>query len=177
MASIRRVRSIVVAAALAVAALTAPAAAQAPPPNPSPSGAQAPTVKKGTPVTTIDRVADFYGAYIDAAYDEGRGRRLAGELRDHYLTAGLQRSLWAWERRNNADGVLRSRKAPTAWAVKYDSSGSGHLWSLVRLTWGPGAWGAGAERTYTYFRVQSDIHTRLISDIYPIRRASAGTAK
>lgn len=177
MASIRRVRSIVVAAALAVAALTAPAAAQAPPPNPSPSGAQAPTVKKGTPVTTIDRVADFYGAYIDAAYDEGRGRRLAGELRDHYLTAGLQRSLWAWERRNNADGVLRSRNAPTAWAVRYDSSGSGHLWSLVRLTWGTGAWGAGAERTYSYFRVQSDIHTRLISDIYPIRRASAGTAK
>jgi hypothetical protein len=177
MASTRRVRRTVLAAALAVAAFTAPAVAQAPPPNPSSSAAQTPTVKKGTPVTTIDRVADFYGAYIDAVYDEDRGNRLAMELRNHYLTADLQRALSAWVRRNHADGVLRARKAPTAWAVKYDSSGSGHLWSLVRLTWGTGTWGTGAQPTYTYFRVQSDIHTRLISDINPIRRPSAGTAK
>ncbi|WP_405730688.1 hypothetical protein OG607_31490 [Streptomyces sp. NBC_01537] len=177
MASTRRVRRTVLAAALAVAALTAPAVAQEPPPSPSSSATQNPVVKKGTPVTTIDRVADFYGAYIDAVYDGSRGRRLATDLRNHYFTAGLQRTLLAWERRNQADGVLRAQNAPTAWAVKYDSSGSGHLWSLVRLTWGTGTWGTGAQPTYSYFRVQSDIHTRLISDIYPIRRSSAGTAK
>jgi len=176
MTSTRRVRRTVLAAALAVAAFTAPAVAQAPPPSPR-LAAQTPVVKTGSPVTTIDRVADFYGAYIDAVYDTGRGRRLATELRKFYLTAGLQRSLAAWERGNHADGVLRAQNAPTAWAVKYDSSGDGHLWSLVRLTWGTGTWGTGAERTYSYFRVQSDIHTRLISDIYPILRPSAGTAK
>ena len=62
-----------------VAALTAPAVAQAPPPSPQSSAEQTPVVRNGTPVTTIDRVADFYAAYIDAVYDEGSGSSLATE--------------------------------------------------------------------------------------------------
>jgi hypothetical protein len=177
MTSFRRARRTVLAAAVAAAAFTAPAAAQAPPPQPASQGAsQGPSqgasqvVRSGSPTSAVDRVADFYGAYIDAVYDAGRNRRLANDLRDFYLTRQLRERLATWEQRNHADGVLRAQNVPIAWAVKYDNSAAGHVFSYVRLTWSD-----GPQRTYTYLSVQSDLATKKISDIKQTGRPSAGT--
>jgi hypothetical protein len=109
----------------------------------------------------VNRVSQFYGAYIDATYDSGRGQ-LAKQLRDAYLTGALRSRLATWEASNRADGILRAQNVPLAWAVRYDNSGAGHAFTTVRLTWS-----SGAHPTYTYLSVQSDLATRRISDIKP----------
>ncbi|GAA3371774.1 hypothetical protein GCM10020367_23790 [Streptomyces sannanensis] len=116
--------------------------------------------RSGSPAPAYDRVAHFYGAYIDVAHDPG-DNALAAELRTFYLTPRLREELRDWERRHPAaDGVLRGRSVPTAWKVTPRDSGMGHTWSVVRLTWG-----SGPGRTYTYLEVQSDLDTRRISGI------------
>jgi hypothetical protein len=152
MTTTRRVRRTAFAAALLAAAMTVPATAQ------DVSADGTPAVHTGN-LSAYDRVADFYGAYIDAVYDSGHGR-LAGGLRGHYLTAGLRARLAAWERAHDADGVLRAQGTPTAWKVTYDNSGAGHTFSRVTLTWG----GTRAA-SYTYLSVWSDTASKLISDI------------
>ncbi|MDN3028991.1 hypothetical protein [Streptomyces sp. S.PB5] len=116
--------------------------------------------RSGSPTSTVDRVADFYGTYIDVLYDSGHGR-LTSALRAHYLTTDLQRSLARWEAVHHRDGVLRAKGVPTAWSVVYNDSGMGHCWSRVTLTWqDPG------NRTHrTHLMVQSDLATMLISGI------------
>jgi hypothetical protein len=128
------------------AAVAAPAAAHAP-------------IRSGSPSSTVDRVADFYGAYIDSAYGTGMGN-LGADLRAHYLTKGLQVQLAAWERKNHANGVLRAQSAPNAWAVTAANAGAGHVWTTVVLTWGTGKYA-----TNTTLTVQSDLATGLISGI------------
>jgi hypothetical protein len=152
MTTTRRVRRTAIAAALLAAVATIPAAAE------DAAVDRAPAIHTGN-LSTYDRVADFYGAYIDAVYDSGHGR-LANDLRIHYLTVGLRNRLVTWERVHDADGVLRAQDVPIAWRVTYDSSGAGHAFSHVKLTWG----GARVPR-YTYLSVQSDLATKRISDI------------
>ncbi|MFJ6566051.1 hypothetical protein ACIQNU_01400 [Streptomyces sp. NPDC091292] len=113
----------------------------------------------GTPASAADRVADFYGAYIDVVADSGRSRT-ASDLRTFYLTSPLRARLATWENRNHADGVLRAQDVPSAWRVTPGDSGAGHTWSTVRLTWG-----SAKHPTYTYLTVQSDLATKKISDI------------
>ncbi|MEU9043054.1 MULTISPECIES: hypothetical protein [unclassified Kitasatospora] len=115
-------------------------------------------VRSGSPDSAVDRVADFYGAYIDAVSDGTDD--LGQELRAHYLTEDLRRRLAAWEEANHADGVLRAQDVPTRWEVRYHDSGAGHLFTTVTLTWG-----AGPDATHTRLAVQSDLGTKLISDI------------
>ena len=115
-------------------------------------------VRSGSPASTVDRVADFYGAYIDAHYGTGMGS-LGSDLRSHYLTKGLQKQLAVWERRNHADGVLHAQDVPNAWSVTAGDSGAGHTWTTVTFTWG------GKKPTHTHVTVQSDLATGLISDI------------
>ncbi|MFH8368367.1 hypothetical protein [Streptomyces sp. NPDC018031] len=115
--------------------------------------------RAGSPDSAVDRVADFYGTYIDVLQDTGRDG-LADALRDHYLTDGLRESLTSWERSHQADGVLRSARVPSAWQVTYEDSGMGRAWTRVRLTWGP-----PGEQTHTYLTVRSDLSTKLISGI------------
>ncbi|WP_240351100.1 hypothetical protein [Streptomyces olivoreticuli] len=103
-------------------------------------------------------MADFYGAYIDAVSDGTDD--LAEHLRAHYLTEDLRQRLAAWEETNHADGVLRAQDVPTGWEVRYHDSGAGHLFTTVTLTWGTGP-GAG----HSQLAVQSDLATKLISDI------------
>ncbi|MGA4841817.1 hypothetical protein [Streptomyces sp. G45] len=134
-------------------AASAPADADAKAP-----GAKAP-VRSGSPGPAYERVAHFYGAYVDAASDPG-SHKAAAALRAFYLTPELRTRLLDWERGHDADGVLRAQNAPTAWRVTAEDSGMGHTWSTVRLTWG-----TGDERRYTYLTVQSDLATRKISDI------------
>jgi hypothetical protein len=116
-------------------------------------------VRSGDPQSTVDHVADFYGAYIDAAWDQ-QSDNLRDALRDHYLTSGFRVKLAAWESDQHADGVLRAQDIPLGWQVTADGSGAGHAFSVVRLTWGN-----PSSPYYTYLKVQSDLATKQISDI------------
>lgn len=118
--------------------------------------------RSGSPASTVDRVADFYGAYIDVLYDSGRNR-LADSLRGHYLTAKLRSGLARWEATHHKDGVLRAEGVPISWKVVYNDSGMGHCWTRVTLTWQD-----AANRLHrTELMVQSDLATQLISGIRP----------
>ncbi|MEV7601164.1 hypothetical protein AB0O91_27745 [Kitasatospora sp. NPDC089797] len=117
-----------------------------------------PTTRSGSPDSAVDRVADFYGAYIDAVSDGTDD--LSDRLRAHYLTEDLRQRLAAWEEANHADGVLRAQDVPTAWEVQYHDSGAGHLFTTVTLTWG-----TGPDAGHTRLAVQSDLSTKLLSDI------------
>lgn len=88
----------------------------------------------GKPSDNLTRIADFYGAYIDAVNDEHAGD-LGEALRSHYLTAGLQQELTAWEEKNQANGVLRAQNVPLAWKVT-DNGTADHTEAVVTLTWG-----------------------------------------
>ncbi|MFJ6831983.1 hypothetical protein [Streptomyces sp. NPDC091209] len=145
-------RALVAAALLITAGASVPAVARSTAPPPARSGSNGPV---------YDRVADFYGAYIDAVTDTGSGR-LSTQLRSFYLTPGLRTQLAGWERRQHADGVLRAQDVPSAWRVTAGDSGAGHTWSTVRLTWG-----SPQHPTYTYLTVQSDLATKRISGIKP----------
>jgi hypothetical protein len=144
------VRTLVAAALLMTAGAAVPAVAGTTAPPPARSGANGPA---------YDRVADFYGAYIDAVADQGSGR-FSTQLRTFYLTSNLRTHLATWEKREHADGVLRAQDVPRAWKVTAGDSGMGHTWTTVRLTWG-----SAQHPTYTYLTVQSDLATRKISDI------------
>jgi hypothetical protein len=82
----------------------------------------------------ITRIADFYGAYIDAVADEDSGG-LGKALRGHYLTAGFQKELNTWEKKHHSDGVLRAQNVPLAWKVT-DNGTTGHTEAVITLTWG-----------------------------------------
>ncbi|MET8131311.1 hypothetical protein [Streptomyces sp. NPDC005251] len=101
------------------------------------AGAAAQRTVSGTASDDVTRVADFYGAYIDAKSDPDHGGRLATELRKYYVQAGGLRELTAWENRNHADGVLRAQNVPGKWTVK-DAGAAGHTKVNVTLTWGGG---------------------------------------
>ena len=149
------------AAALALA-VAAPATAVQPAGHHSaPMLPEGPQARSGDPQSATGRVADFYGAYVDAMWDRG-GSRLAADLRSLFLTAALQKRLTAWQAAHHADGVLRAQDVPQGWRVGYDGSGAGHAFSTVRLQWG-----SAAHPTYTYLAVQSDLATKKISDIRP----------
>ncbi|MFE1285382.1 hypothetical protein [Streptomyces sp. NPDC058751] len=145
-------RAVVAAALLIAAGASAPAVA---------SSTAAPPARSGSNGPAYDRVADFYGAYIDAVTDGDPGR-LSTRLRAFYLTPALRAQLAAWENRQHADGVLRAQNVPSAWKVTAGDSGAGHTWSTVRLTWG-----SPQHPTYTYLTVQSDLATKRISGIRP----------
>ncbi|MFF9894874.1 hypothetical protein [Streptomyces longispororuber] len=153
-------RAALVAVVLAAAAAVPSSVSATPETGTAPAGGpgQAPP-RSGSPGPAYERVAHFYGAYVDMA-DEAGSARAAAELRNFYLTADLRDRLAVWERRHDADGVLRAAHVPTAWRVTAGDSGMGRTTSTVRLTWG-----TGEERTYTYLTVRSDLATRKITDI------------
>ncbi|GAA2348426.1 hypothetical protein OKJ48_20975 [Streptomyces kunmingensis] len=137
-----------------------PAVSTAPAPNGS-SVTTSDIGRGGSPVSSVDRVADFYGSYIDVRYDSGPDP-LNTSLRAHYLTHDLQHTLSRWEAVHHKDGVLRGNVTPVEWRVVYHDSGMGHCWSTVTLTWKS----RGHHHTHhTRLMVQSDLATRLISDI------------
>ncbi|WP_335936701.1 hypothetical protein [Streptomyces sp. PTD5-9] len=143
------------AAALLTATAAVPAAAAA-----APRARTAPAaVRAETPTAAYQRVAHFYGAYIDAvAAEDGGG--LATALRSFYLTPRLRSDLAAWEKRNHADGVLRAQNVPLALRVTPGDSATGHTWSKVRLTWS-----GGEHPVHSYLTVRSDLTTGRISAI------------
>jgi hypothetical protein len=100
------------------------------------ASAGAPRSVSGKPSDDITRIADFYGAYIDAVTDEGGGA-LQDALRAHYLTPAFQKELNAWEEKEHADGVLRAQNVPLAWKVT-DNGTADHTEAVVTLTWSAG---------------------------------------
>ncbi|MCC3776502.1 hypothetical protein [Streptomyces sp. UNOB3_S3] len=146
-------------AALTVPAVAFAASAGASTPPAATAADDAPQTHEGGTSSVVDRVASFYGAYVDARTGTP-DTNLSNALRAHYLTKEFRARLETWERKNGADGVLRAQNTPRAWQVTYDNSGAGHTWTKVRLTWGD-----EKKPTYTYLSVQSDIATRTISDI------------
>ncbi|MGP4000960.1 hypothetical protein [Streptomyces sp. 8N706] len=143
-----------------IAALLASVAAVPASAHTTPAAVVSAPSRGGSPESAVDRVAHFYGAYVDIVHD-AEGDSLADALRDRYLTSGLRNRLANWEREHpHADGVLRARGVPTTWEVTPDSSGAGHTWTTVRLAWGP-----EHARRYSCLEIQSDLSTRRISDI------------
>lgn len=124
------------------------------------ASAGAPRSVSGKPSDNITRIADFYGAYIDAV--SGHTGTLPGGLRAAYLTKALRTKLAAWEAREHADGVLRAQDVPVKWSVAADDSATGHVRSTVTLTWGH-----GPHPEVTRLTVVSDTHTHLITAITP----------
>ncbi len=161
MSSGRTIRRIALAASVLTLAPIASATATTAPAQPASRAASIamPAARDGSPQSVVDRVAHFYGAYVDARYD-GRSGPLPGSLRQHYLTRNALKRLTVWETAHHLDGVLRREGTPVAWRVTYQDSAMGHCWSRVRLTWGP-----PQHRHYSHLSVQSDLSTRLISDI------------
>ena len=158
----RALRRVALGGMLLAVAASAPAAATGIRTTAGPTAAAttAPPARRGSPDSAVDRVADFYGAYIDVLYDSGRGR-LADALRTHYLTAGLRADLAHWETAHHKDGVLRAKGVPIAWEVVYNDSGTGHCWTRLTLTWQDSA---GRVRR-THLMIQSDLESQLISGI------------
>ncbi|MDO0929439.1 hypothetical protein QQY24_30010 [Streptomyces sp. TG1A-8] len=152
------------AAALSVAAVT-PAVAggtsAAAPAARTVSG----TVTQGDPRGTVQRVADFYGAYIDAVWDGEDPSSAAAQnaLRGFYLSAGAQKKVAAYEAEQHANGILFAQNVPVKWSVAYTGSGAGHATSRVTLTWSD-----GASPGVTAIDVQSDLATRKITDLRPV---------
>jgi len=93
----------------------------------------------GTRGQVVTRVADFYGAYIDAKGDyTDPDSALATALRKHYLTPAFAKQLAAWEKKNGVDGVLRAQNVPVRWTVA-DNGSMGHSHEVVvTLTFGSG---------------------------------------
>ncbi|MEU7168227.1 hypothetical protein AB0A70_26890 [Streptomyces morookaense] len=155
--SVIRLRRHTLAVALPALLLAAAAPAHA-----QPSGAVSGRMPEhsGSSASAVDRVADFYGAYIDVL--NGRGRsHLADELREFYLTDDFRARLGSWEKEHGGDGVLRAQSVPTSWTVAYNDSGMGHVWTRVTLTW------TGQGRSaHTVLAVQSDQSSLRISDIH-----------
>ncbi|MFF1337528.1 hypothetical protein ACFVYT_06345 [Streptomyces sp. NPDC058290] len=149
-AKAKRTASLALAATAATAALTLAFVTSA-----SATGAAAAPSVSGSPEGAFSRIATFYGAYIDAVYDNDGTR--AKQLRAAYLSAPLQRELAKWEETNHADGVLRAQNVPLEWKVTYVDSGMGKTNATVTLTW------SGTDTTRLH--VQADLKTRKILSI------------
>ncbi|MFD3547953.1 hypothetical protein ACFWUW_20530 [Streptomyces sp. NPDC058655] len=119
--------------------LSAQASAQASVPSSAKASTAAPRPVSGTPGQAVTRVADFYGAYIDAKGDYADpDATLATALREHYLTPDFAGRLAAWEEENGVDGVLRAQNVPAQWTVT-DNGTVGHGREvIVTLTYGSG---------------------------------------
>ncbi|QNS08104.1 hypothetical protein [Streptomyces xanthii] len=152
------------AAALGLAAVTPALAGPAPAPATRHASTAAPTPVQGDPRNVTDRVADFYGAYIDAVWSTGdpAAGAQAKALRRFYLSTAEQKKVAAYEAREHADGILFAQNVPVKWSVAYTGSGAGHATALVTLTWSD-----GGHPEITKIKVQTDLRTRKITDLKP----------
>ncbi|WP_018548697.1 hypothetical protein [Streptomyces sp. LaPpAH-108] len=147
--------------ALAGTARTTPHTTTAPAARPA-----AVTSVQGDPRNVTQRVADFYGAYIDAIWDgeDPASAADAKALRNFYLSAPARKKVAAWERKNHADGILFAQNVPVKWKAAYSGSGMGHATTRVTLTWSD-----GKHPEVTRIDVQSDLTSRKITDLKQVR--------
>ncbi|WP_369216054.1 hypothetical protein [Streptomyces flavofungini] len=152
------------AAAMSVAALTSTTAGASTPATGTYSVAKAVATSSGDPRSAVNRVSDFYGAYIDTVWtnEDPAADDAAKALRSFYLSKAAQKKVAAFEAREHADGILFAQNVPVKWKVTYTGSGAGHATSLVTLTWSD-----GADAQVTKIKVQSSLQTLKITDIAP----------
>ncbi|MFJ3714585.1 hypothetical protein [Streptomyces sp. NPDC090057] len=119
---------------------------------------------QGDPRNATQRVADFYGAYIDSVWaaDDPAAAANAKALRAFYLSSAAQKKAGAYERKNHADGILFAQNVPVRWKVAYTGAGMGHSTSRVTLTWSD-----GRDAQVTRIDVQSDLRTLKITALKP----------
>lgn len=119
---------------------------------------------QGDPRNATQRVADFYGAYIDSVWaaDDPAAAANAKALRAFYLSAAARKKAGAYEKKNHADGILFAQNVPVRWKVHYTGSGMGHSTSRVTLTWSD-----GGDAQVTRIDVQSDLRTLKITALKP----------
>ncbi|GLX52709.1 hypothetical protein Shyhy01_56590 [Streptomyces hygroscopicus subsp. hygroscopicus] len=148
--------AVALAAGLSLAAVT-PALAR-------PATGHAAVVSRGDARDVTQHVADFYGAYIDAAWavDDKAAGAEAKALRAFYLSPAAQKKVAAYEAEEHADGILFAQNVPVRWHVAYAGSGAGHATSRVTLTWSD-----GPHAEVTRIDVQSDLRTLKITDLKP----------
>jgi hypothetical protein len=121
---------------------------------------------QGDPRNVTQRVADFYGAYVDAVWstDDRSAGDAAKALRSFYLSAAAQKKVAAFEKKEHADGILFAQNVPVKWKVTYTGSGAGHATSRVTLTWSD-----GPHAEISKIDVQSDLKTLKITDLKSVR--------
>ncbi|WP_030175403.1 hypothetical protein [Streptomyces sp. NRRL S-813] len=127
--------------------------------------ASVPTAQ-GDPRAVTQRVADFYGAYIDTVWDgedPAAGASLKA-LKGFYLSADARRKVAAYEAREHADGILFAQNVPVKWKVAYTGSGAGQATSRVTLVWSD-----RRDAQVTRIDVRSDLKTRKITDLRLVR--------
>ena len=138
----RPVRRAATAAALALAVglgVSTQVSAQAAVHAPAEVSTVASPSVSGAAGQAVTRVADFYGAYIDAKGDyEDPDGALAAALRAHYLTPAFAGRLAAWEEENGTDGVLRAQNVPARWTVTDNGAVGNSHEVVVTLTYGSG---------------------------------------
>ncbi|MET8247638.1 hypothetical protein ABZV31_26425 [Streptomyces sp. NPDC005202] len=117
---------------------------------------------QGDPRDVTQRVADFYGSYIDSVWDneDPAAAANAEALRAFYLSAAAQKKVAAFEAKEHADGILFAQNVPVKWKVVYTGSGAGHATSQVTLTWSD-----GKDAEVSKIDVQSDLKTHKITDL------------
>ncbi len=120
----------------------------------------------GDPRDVTQRVADFYGAYIDTVWDGGEpsARASLKALKAFYLSPEAQRKVAAYEAKEHADGVLFAQNVPVKWRIAATGSGAGHATSRVTLVWSD-----SRRPQVTRIDVRSDLRTRKITDLRPVR--------
>ncbi|MGY0020856.1 hypothetical protein ACVHNB_17950 [Streptomyces sp. YJ-C3] len=165
MRSTIRTRFIAAGGVAAVLTLAAVTPALAGPTAATPRSAAAAQTPQGDPRSTTNRVADFYGAYIDAVWDneDAGSAAVTKALRGFYLSDAARKKVAAYEAREHADGILFAQNVPVKWTVTYTGSGTGHSTALVTLTWND-----GKNPEISKIKVQSDLATRKITDLAPV---------
>ncbi|MET7698402.1 hypothetical protein [Streptomyces sp. NPDC005485] len=127
--SVRRAALAAGLAAVVALPLALTSSAQASP------GATAFRTVSGKPSDSVTRIADFYGAYMDAQSDPDHGGKLVDALRKYYVSASCLKEIKAWETKNHADGVLQAQNVPVKWTVT-DNGTADYTEAAVTLTWG-----------------------------------------
>jgi hypothetical protein len=102
------------------------------------ASAGGPRTVSGKQYDSLTRIADFYGAYMDARVDPDNGGRLATALRDYYIDPAYLKKLEDWEKTHQEDGVLRAQNVPAAWTVTDRGTAADHSEAGITLTWGEG---------------------------------------
>ncbi|MET8811469.1 hypothetical protein ABZW47_05645 [Streptomyces sp. NPDC004549] len=158
--------TVALGAGLVLAAVTPALAGTSHTTAPASARPAAVTTAQGDPRNVTQRVADFYGAYIDAVWDgeDPASAADAKALRGFYLTASARKKVTAWEHKNHADGILFAQNTPVQWKAAYAGSGMGHATTRVTLTWSD-----GKHPEVTRIDVQSDLTTRKITDLKQVR--------
>ncbi|MFI9601453.1 hypothetical protein ACIHCX_16535 [Streptomyces sp. NPDC052043] len=158
------ITSAAVAAALSLTAVT-PALAGTGAAHSATAHTASASAVQGDPRDAIQRVADFYGAYIDAAWDgqDPASGTQANALKAFYLSTAARKKVAAYEASEHADGILFAQNIPVKWQVAYTGSGAGRATTLVTLTWSD-----SKNAEVTKIAVQSDLRTHKITDLKPV---------